>query len=335
MSKLHFEFGEIDTDETISRLANLFGTSVDKGLIQIPPSYGTGFIRKLKIENGLVMRVWDFDIISSITFNKTPFSYIENEKYFHIGYLLVTDTLALSNGIFPKQMHLPHGMNIVFFSGDIEMNFEIEKGTGLHAIDIAVTYRWLKEAFVDSDTTISEFIKELNKRPAPTMLLESCSPSEYRLISDIYTAAGAELKSHLHIKAEVLLLIAEFFKKISSNSTQEVLESNVLYYDKIILAEKMLTEIVEGIFPGVDNIAKRVGLSESTLKRYFKTVFNKSLYKHYLEIKMEHAKRLMLEKPLSVNEAAAILNYEKVSSFIETFKKHHGYSPGQLKRKSA
>ena len=49
---------------------------------------------------------------------------------------------------------------------------------------------------------------------------------------------------------------------------------------------------------------------------------------------MEHAKRLILEKHVTVNEVAAILSYEKVSSFIETFKKHHGYSPGQLKRKS-
>ena len=155
------------------------------------------------------------------------------------------------------------------------------------------------------------------------------------MVSDIFSAAISDLRSHLHIKAEALLLVAEFFRKISSRSINEAPENKTLYYDKIMLAEKMLEENLQGIFPGVDSIAKRVALSESTLKRYFKTVFNQSLYEHYLEIKMEHAKRLMLEKPLTVNEVAAILNYEKVSSFIETFKKHHGYSPGHLKRKSA
>jgi len=109
-------------------------------------------------------------------------------------------------------------------------------------------------------------------------------------------------------------------------------ESKILYYDKILMAEKLLAGNVEGIFPGVDTIAKKVTLSESTLKRYFKTVFRRSLYEHYLELKMEHAKKLLLERHATVNEVASILNYENVSSLIETFKKHHGYSPGQLKR---
>jgi AraC-like DNA-binding protein len=215
------------------------------------------------------------------------------------------------------------------------MEFEIAGNHGLHGIDISVTYSWLMEAFDEPQSIIRSFITELNDKPYPAMLLESSSPSEYRIVSDIYSVVASELKSHLHVKAEVLMLIAEFFGKISSRSAQEVLESKVLYYDKIMLAEKILKDQLNGIFPGVDAIAKKVALSESTLKRYFKTVFNKSLNEYYLELKMEHAKRLMLEKPITVNEVAAMLNYEKVSSFIETFKKHHGYSPGHLKRKSA
>jgi AraC-like DNA-binding protein len=337
MDKLHYIFGEIDSDESFLKLAEVLNATSVKGLVQIPPSFGKGIIKKIKLDTGIVMRIWNFSLDRPMSFNKRPHRYHKDEKYFHIGYLLNTDSLGLSNREFPKTMRIPHGMNIVFFSGDAEMNFEIDPGTGLHAIDISVSYSWLMQAFSESeaDSQISNFIKELNEREYPTMFLESSSPAEYRVVSDIHTAAVSDLKSHLHVKAEAFLLIAEFFRKISSRSSKEILESKVLYYDKMLLAEKMLEENLEGIFPGVDAIAKRVALSESTLKRYFKTVFNRSMYEHYLEIKMEYAKRLMLEKHVTVNEVASILNYEKVSSFIETFKKHHGYSPGQLKRKSA
>lgn len=335
MNKLHFRFEEIDSDESFSTLAELFNTTASKGRIQVPEEHGYGYIKKVRLDYGVVFRVWDFNITTSISLQKLAHRFIQNEKYFHIGYLMNTESLGMSNKDFPKLMHLPHGMNIVFLSGDAEMDFEIEAGTGLHAIDISVSYSWLMEAFDESDSTIRSFITELNERPYPTVLLESSSPSEYRIISDIYTAVASDLRSNLHIKAEVFLLIAEFFRKISSRSAQEILESKVLYYDKIMMAEKILNENLNGIFPGVETIARKVALSESTLKRYFKTVFNKSLNEYYLEIKMEHAKRLMLEKPVTVNEVAAMLNYEKVSSFIETFKKHHGYSPGHLKRKSA
>jgi AraC-like DNA-binding protein len=335
VDKLNYIFEEIDSNESIANLAGIFNTVADNGRIEIPQEYGSGYIKKVKMDEGVVMRVWDFSIKLPISFHKLSHRFIQSEKYFHIGYILNTDSLGLTNKAFPKLMHLPHGMNIVFFSSDAEMNFEIERGTGLHAIDISVSYSWLMNAFDEHDQKIKDFITELDEKPYPTMLLESSSPYEYRIISDIYTAVASDLKSHLHIKAEVFLLIAEFFRKISSRSAQEVLESKVLYYDKIMAAEKILAESLNGIFPGVDTIAKKVALSESTLKRYFKTVFNKSLNEYYLEIKMEHAKRLMLEKAITVNEVAAMLNYEKVSSFIETFKKHHGYSPGHLKRKSA
>ena len=337
MDKLQYIFGEIDSDESISGLAEVFDTNSVKGLIQIPPSHGTGIIKKVRLDHGIVMRIWNFSLNKPISFRKLSHRYTKDEKYFNIGYLLNTESILLNNKAFPKPMQIPQGINTLFFSSDSVMDFDIDVGSGLHAIDLSVAYSWLMQEFSDSDadSQIRSFIHELNARQYPTMLLESSSPAEYRVISDIYTAAGAELKSHLHIKAEALLLVAEFFRKISSRSSKEVLESKILYYDKILMAEKLLEENLQGIFPGIDAIAKKVALSESTLKRYFKTVFHRSLYEYYLELKMEHAKRLMLEKHVTVNEVASILNYEKVSSFIETFKKHHGYSPGQLKRKSA
>lgn len=47
---------------------------------------------------------------------------------------------------------------------------------------------------------------------------------------------------------------------------------------------------------------------------------------------MDFGRRLLLEKTLSVNEVAAMLEYDKVSNFIEMFKRRHGVSPGALQR---
>jgi len=334
MSNLNFTFKEIDSENSITELAKVFHTTSVNGFIQIPPSSGTGTIKKIQLDHGITMRLWNFSLNQPISFHKLPHNNVEEGKIFHISYLLNPDSVEIRSKGSQKSMHLPPGMNIIFFSGDTEMDFEIDTGGSLEAIGLSVTYSWLMQAFTDDKSGIKSFIKGLNERQYPIMLLESSSPDEYRAVSDIYSASISNLKSHLHIKAEALLLVAEFFKKISFGISRQTPDNNILYYGKIIMAEKILEENLEGIFPGVDTIAKKVSLSESTLKRYFKTVFDKSLNEHYLELKMEHAKRLMLEKHVTVNEVAAILNYEKVSSFIETFKKHHGYSPGQLKRKS-
>ena len=98
-------------------------------------------------------------------------------------------------------------------------------------------------------------------------------------------------------------------------------------------AEAILQAHLQKNLPRLDNIAQQVALSESTLKRYFKVTFGKSVYEYYLEKKMDFAKTLLLGKPITVNEAAEILGYEKVSNFIDIFKKHHGYSPGSMKKR--
>ena len=49
---------------------------------------------------------------------------------------------------------------------------------------------------------------------------------------------------------------------------------------------------------------------------------------------MEHAKKILLQQQLSVSELAALLDYEKVSSFIDMFKRHFGVSPGAMQHRA-
>jgi len=94
-----------------------------------------------------------------------------------------------------------------------------------------------------------------------------------------------------------------------------------------------LLEHLQKTPPRMGMIAKMVALSESTLKRYFKLIHGKSVYDYYLDKKMDLARTILVQKPYSVNEIAELMGYGKVSHFIEIFKKHHGCSPGSIKKK--
>lgn len=332
MNKLHFTFTTTDSEKLITQFATIFNTTPSNGLVRIPASEGTGSIKEIRLDTGISMRISNFCLNKSISFHKLTRHNLQENKFFHIGYFLNTDCLNLNDKTGRKSLRFPYGKNIIFISGDTEMDLDIPAGNGFYAIDLLITYSWLMNAFSDSDTPLTSFITDLNKKECATILFDSSSPEEYRIISDICSAAG--LKTSLHVKAKALLLVADFFTRISARSSKkEITEGNMLYYNEVIRAKEMLKENIQGIFPGMDVISKEVALSESTLKRYFRIAFHKGLYEYYLEVKMEYAKQMMLEKPLTVNEVASLLKYEKVSSFIETFKKHHGYSPGHLKRK--
>jgi AraC-like DNA-binding protein len=334
MNKIQIHFSEIDSDTSFSQLAQSLGSKLIDGITQIPADNGSGIIKKIKFEEGLYMRVWDINLNKTIILSKASDPFAATEKIFNIACVLTPDTLLIRNRALEKEFNVQGGMNILLFSNDAAMDFEIPAGNILRAIDISVTSLWLINAFKDADLLFVLFISQLNENPDPIVVFESTSAIEYRTLSDLHTAALSELKSPLHIKARALSFVSDFFSKIFRSASEEISKSNIFHYAKMLEVEKILIAHLQKTLPSIEIIAREVALSESTLKRHFKLMFGKSIYEYYLEMKMDLAKRLLLEKPLSVNEVAAILDYEKVSNFIDMFKKHHGFSPGSMRKKN-
>ena len=81
MDKLHYIFREIDSNESISNLAEILNTNSVNGLIQIPPSHGIGRIKKVQLDRGIVLRIWNFNLNKPITFSKQAHRYTPDEKY--------------------------------------------------------------------------------------------------------------------------------------------------------------------------------------------------------------------------------------------------------------
>ena len=101
----------------------------------------------------------------------------------------------------------------------------------------------------------------------------------------------------------------------------------------IRLVEQRLVQSLEDMLPSQKQLAREFAMSESTLKRHFKAIYGKTMYEYYLEKKMELAKRLLQEKKMGVSQTAYMLGYEKVSAFINMFKKYHQVLPGSFNKK--
>lgn len=333
MGKLQYHFYEIDSDESFSVLAQALNTTCVNGIVSIPQSAGFGTIRKISLEKGLLMRVWDFELHQSLFLQKLAVPK-GLSRTFHIGFILNPEALVVRRKDDPKGVKIQEGMNIIFVSSDIEIEVEIATEKGLHAIDISFTDEWLLDIFNGADEQFLTFVQDLMQKAGPIVFLESTNAADYRRLAELHATAKST-RDTLHIKAAALTLLSGFFSKLFNKSLSEVLNSKFFYQEKMLEVEKILASHLEKKLPSIDSIARQVAMSLSTLKRHFKLIYGKTIYEYYLELKMDYAKRLMLEKPLSVNEVATMLDYENVSNFIYMFKRYHGFAPGSLRRFSA
>ncbi len=81
-------------------------------------------------------------------------------------------------------------------------------------------------------------------------------------------------------------------------------------------------------------IAQAAYLSPNYLTTVFKKETGHTIVEALTEIRLRHARRLLLEKQLPVYEVARAVGYENVSHFSRVFHRHTGSSPGRYGKPS-
>ncbi|HEX7905728.1 MAG TPA: AraC family transcriptional regulator [Chitinophagaceae bacterium] len=329
----NYSFYENGANNDFQLLASSLGTTAIKNTIQIPLADGTGRIRKIDFEKGLHVRVWELKLTKPFQFD---YHALENttELSYTIVYLLSPHTVTLSAAIPLKESRLHQDMNIILLSNNTSISFRTQPGKEVKAVEVTITEEWMKEQFPEDDTVFNVFVDVMKNNRDPFQYPDRTSADEFRMASDLHTHALTGNKGFLHLKSKTFALVADFITQTFTHS-RTFSESNSLHQEKMMKVEKFLEEHLEKELPSLEIIAREATLSQSTLKRHFKLMFGKSLYEYYLEKKMEHAKQLLLESPVTVKEVAYRLGYEKPSNFIQMFKKVHSYSPGRLRKNIA
>ena len=76
-----------------------------------------------------------------------------------------------------------------------------------------------------------------------------------------------------------------------------------------------------------DEVAKACGLSPKQLGRIFMKNSGIALSEYIIRERINHAKKLLAEKDLTIKQAGYALGFENPSSFVSFFKRHCGKSP--------
>jgi AraC-like DNA-binding protein len=79
------------------------------------------------------------------------------------------------------------------------------------------------------------------------------------------------------------------------------------------------------------SLSRTFGINEFKLKKGFRTFFDTTIFDYIHEQKMLHARRLLLDDRLLVNEVSAKVGYKNPNHFSTAFKRRFGIVPTALK----
>jgi AraC family transcriptional regulator of adaptative response / methylphosphotriester-DNA alkyltransferase methyltransferase len=84
----------------------------------------------------------------------------------------------------------------------------------------------------------------------------------------------------------------------------------------------------------VAEVARAIGTSTRQLQRVFDEAGGRSFRAQVAAVRMERAKDLLLDHGGTVRSIAAQVGYSQPAQFAKAFRRHHGVSPSELRKRS-
>lgn len=325
-------FPVVDCNQDFGQFAkDLDGEIVDQDTIQLSGRIAKGVVKRMQLEPGCYIRTWNLFFNQSVElYRQGPET---DNRSFSIVYVLTPDSCQLQRIGNHWQFNQMGVRSTLMTGNDVDLQFDIQAFHPVQVIDISVSAFWLSFQFRKAGLPLENLLDKINDKESSFILSRLCSTSVLMSVNKLFDTLSNMSDQQAQVNELSSSLIVDFLHKALNSNVPVVQGNNDAHFLKVMEAEVILQGHLQKNLPCVSDIALQVSLSESTLKRHFKAIFGKSMYEYYLEKKMNLAKLLLLEKPLTVYQTAHLLGYEKVSNFIEIFKKHHGFSPGSMKKK--
>jgi len=130
----------------------------------------------------------------------------------------------------------------------------------------------------------------------------------------------------LELWIEIISLISICLRDSGKNDSHGLVLHLTPKEQQLLLARQMLQD-ESPPEPDIQELAKRIGMSEYHFIREFHQKFGVSPQKYRQNLRMERAAKLLVQTDLPVYEVAEQIHYSSSGPFSKAFRKHTGMSP--------
>lgn len=150
----------------------------------------------------------------------------------------------------------------------------------------------------------------------------------YGVMQDIKNCFYNGLTRKIYLESKIYELIALSHNSVDNNNQITNLVGKDV--EKIKLAAQLIRDNIDHPYTIVE-LARKVGVNQTKLKKGFKIIFGDTVFGYLQEIRMNKAKHYLLDTTLSIQEISLLSGYQNVSNFSIAFKRIFGYPPTKLR----
>lgn len=229
--------------------------------------------------------------------------------------------------------HYPYTIN--------RTNFILQIGEhAIHPIRIGEALRWTISGkntkvlvlFITTETTNNLTIPFLEQQylfdKSKTYQIDSLTDHILHRVHQLHK--DEKHLNKLRIPSLLIEMLTYQFESIllKQSKTENNITRNI--FDKINLAQQLLEQDLSKNYT-ISELSKLVGTNEQYLKKYFKQYFGKTIMSYITDLKLQHAKALIINSDYRIADIARLLGYKHSTHFSTAFKRHFGIVPNSLR----
>jgi AraC-like DNA-binding protein len=179
----------------------------------------------------------------------------------------------------------------------------------------------------------TDFVREILKGKYSSFTAKDLSVTMEmkRVINDICECRRTGELKRMHTESKILELLMLQLEQMQAG--MEEVDRYVIKQDDLRKIEKARDILDAGYAcpPTIIELAKQVALNEFKLKRGFKEYYGTTIYGYVTRLRMEEARRLILEEGKNVGQVASAVGFNHQSHLTDAFKRYFGILPSEVK----
>lgn len=193
--------------------------------------------------------------------------------------------------------------------------------------------RWFLQRMATDFPLLSEFLEKVEK-DIPTDLTDTHFYCNQEMITAIRFIRNHRNNGRRHkylLECKVKEILIEALERAEDQAQGKPIRLSPRDRDALYEAKRLI-ELETDEMPSLSELCSKTLLNEFKLKKGFKMLFGISPYQYHVQLKMEHAKFLLLNTDQSIVEISLTLGYQYDHNFSIEFKKYCSCTPTYFRR---
>jgi len=319
-------FASLEGSPQVERLARHVKRDLLGARVTLTPQEGAGYWELTRIRDDLYV------IVENFAYRDPRVERVPGDGLVQFNFKVSGDlTLGISRAE-PVRFNRP---SLLVWSQATDVEVSEWTAPSAHERNVAISVRpeFLVEHFLAPSGEVPERLQSFVSRerrkvdycqmPLTAQMFESVT----RLINNPFTGVRALVYTEA-VTLELLCSAIESFCSLSGAPTQE-------YTDRELRCLHAARDILMRRFapaPTIRQLARAVGLAETTLRHGFKSVFGITLFDFSLRCRMQHALTLLRDRRWPVAKVGEAVGYAHPTSFATAFRRYFEMRPVDVRR---